>query len=161
MSDVKLARPSPIWDGMGRELCERIIRRAGYDPLSDGNRVVVGGQYDDEYQMLLATLGYIGARKVDDYGDFRLQDVRSWGREVWGAYWDIQRKFGRLEQQLKRSGATYNHTREDSQLVPCPQCVGDRTKYLDDLMETLGDQAVYCMRMIQILKRLEEKGMVP
>lgn len=147
MSDAKLARMMPVWEGQGQKLCERIIRRAGYtppDPRSGIMDAINGGEYDDEYQMLLATLGYIGARKVDDYGDFRMQDIRSFDREIWGAYWDIQRKFGRLEQQLK----SYESSLMDH--VP-----------VDDILETLSDQAVYCVRMIQILKRLEEKGLVP
>jgi hypothetical protein len=121
------------------ELCERILRRAGYKP--DDGVTPTGGKYQDEFDGLLRTLSYIGARKTDDYGDFRMQDIRSWEREVWGSYWDIQRKFGRLETQID---------------VDMP-----RANDIDDIMETLADQAVYCVRMIQILRRLEEKGMAP
>lgn len=122
-------------------LCARILHRAGYH--SD-TVVAKGGMYHAEFQALLSTLGYIGGRKVDEYGDFRQQDIRSFDREVWGCYWDIMRKFGRLEQQL----ATYDSSLNDHASV-------------DDIMETLSDQAVYCVRMIQILQRLNEKGLIP
>jgi hypothetical protein len=124
------------------EFCERILKRAGYDP-KDGVDPH-GGKYQVEYCALLSTLNYIGARKTDDYGDFRLRDVRSFAREVWGAYWDIQRKFGRLETQL----AKFNNHNEVAPKI-------------DDLLETLADQAVYCVRAIQILRRLEEKDLIP
>ena len=124
-------------------LCRRLLVRAGYNEATPPN--ADGGQYQLEFRDLLRTLGYIGARKVDEYGDFRLQDIRSFERETWGAYWDIQRKFGRLEQQLTLAGA---------------EPLGTHAT-VTDLMETLADQAVYCVRMIQILRRLEEKGMVP
>src|SRR5690606_29192941 len=98
----------------------------------------------DEFRSLMYTLTHIGGTKVDQYGDFRLQDIRSFTREMWGAYWDIQRKYGRLENQL----ASYDSPLKDHASV-------------DDILETLGDMAVYCVRMMQILRRLEEKGMVP
>lgn len=124
------------------ELARRLIHRAGY---LDDESVAKGGQYASEYKDILDALHYIGNRKVDDYGDFRLQDIRSFERETWGAYWDIQRKFGRLENQLGQVSDGDDMVR----------------RHIDDLMETLADQAVYCVRMIQILKRLEEKGLVP
>lgn len=116
------------------DLYRRLCQRAGVDP----DAKPVGGQYYDEFQMIMRALVQIGNAKVDQYGDFRLQDIRNWSRETWGAYWDIQRKFGRLENQLQ---------------VEFP--------FLDDIEETLADQAVYCVRMIQILHRLREKGLVP
>lgn len=123
-------------------LCERLLRRAGYQPTD--TVTPKGGEFQEEFDGLLRTLSYIGARKVDDYGDFRMQDIRSFPREVWGAYWDIQRKFGRLENQLQLFNSSLNDPPN-----------------MDDVMETLGDQAVYCVRMIQIFRRLEEKGLVP
>jgi hypothetical protein len=128
-----------------QELSQRIVRRAGYDPMDGVNPS--GGQYQVEFMCLLSTLGYIGARKQDDYGDFRLTDIRSWDRETWGAYWDIMRKFGRLEQQLPHDG----------RVIGDDEPIAD----IDQLFETLGDLAIYCVRMIQILRRLEEKGLVP
>lgn len=132
---------APVVRGPG-PLGERLITLAGY--TVDGD-VAKGGQYAAEYLDILYALAYIGNHKVDDYGDFRLQDIRSWDRETWGAYWDIQRKFGRLENQI------LNVSDGDSVV----------RAHVDKLMETLSDQAVYCVRMIQILRRLEEKGLVP
>lgn len=126
------------------QLCDRIVRRAGYDPLKPVH--VNGGAFDFEFRAILETLAYIGARKTDDYGDFRQHDIRSWTREVYGCYWDIQRKFGRLDQQL-------GHV--------LPEDEGGGPIDIEAIMETLADQAVYCVRMIQILKRLEDKGLVP
>lgn len=117
------------------DVFDRLTRLAGYADIDD--TVAKGGMYAPEFQSLLKALNYIGNRKVDDYGDFRLQDIRSWDRETWGAFWDIMRKFGRLENQLAHHAS------------------------VDAMIETLSDQAVYCVRMIQILLRLEERGMVP
>jgi hypothetical protein len=113
------------------------------------NEVADGGQHAQEFREILDALRYIGNCKVDQYGNFRMEDLRSFEREVWGAYWDIQRKFGRLETQLSQVG---------------PQFYVDSTGLpgmVRDVMETLADQAVYCVRMIQILRRLEEKGLLP
>jgi hypothetical protein len=128
---------------LGRSLVEKALGEF------KENKTYRGGQYVAEYMDILAAMYVIGNAKVDQYGDFRLQDIRSWDREVWGAYWDIQRKFGRLENQIQllRESKTMD---EDCKSVT-----------EDDLFETLIDQAVYCVRMIQILQRLEEKGMVP
>lgn len=138
------------------ELARRLIRRAGYNPDQEG--AWKGGEFADEYKDILDALHYIGNRKVDDYGDFRLQDIRSWDRETWGAYWDIQRKFGRLETQL-RTGTDYLRAHYPGGDVS-PHGMAQE-KIVSDIMESLSDQAVYCIRMIQILRRLEEKGMVP
>ena len=113
-------------------LCADLLRAAGYDP--EHLESPEGGQYNVEFVAILRTLAYIGARKTDQYGDFRMQDIRSKERELWGAYWDIQRKFGRLDTQLTTNAP--------------PIEVG----------ETCGDLAVYAVRLIQILERLKEKG---
>jgi hypothetical protein len=141
-----MPEPNDVGPDPNRELGLRLIHRAGYEMRDVPNPK--GGEYDDEFRGILHALHYIGARKVDDYGDFRLQDIRSWPREIWGAYWDLQRKFGRLERQLD---LIWLRTKDDEISAPS----------VDDLMETLADQAVYCVRMIQILRRLEENGMVP
>lgn len=130
-------------------LGSRLVELAGY-PISNGGRAG-GGAYANEYLNVLDALAYIGNRKVDDYGDFRLQDIRSWDRETWGAFWDILRKFGRLETQMTLSTKHY----ADALVLPA------ESARVDAMMETLSDMAVYCVRMIQILRRLEEKGMVP
>lgn len=130
-------------------LRERLLRKAGYHPDQVKDVQPHGGQYHEEFCEILKTLAYIGGRKTDEYGDFRMQDIRSFDREVWGSYWDIQRKFGRLEQQLLNAGSPQFY--QDSSGL---------TGAVADVMETLGDQAVYCVRMIQILRRLEEKGML-
>ncbi len=151
-------------------LAERIIRLAGYQ-LGAGDRAI-GGQYADEYHEILRALQYIGNRKVDDYGDFRLQDIRSWDREMWGAYWDLQRKFGRLENQLAGQPHDWKDVRPDDDTVTLFVCQRCRHRHddettpkvcapsVDAIMETCSDLAVYAIRTIQILKRLEEKEMV-
>lgn len=131
------------------KLACRLLEHAGYDPANlKGER---GGAFQAEYTGLLHTLGYIGARKVDQYGDFRLTDIRSFERETWGAYWDIQRKFGRLETQMEQARGSRQFFVDSSGL----------TGAVGDMQETLSDMAVYCVRMIQVLQRLEEKGMEP
>jgi len=116
------------------ELCSGLLRAAGFDPQN--LTIPTGGQYNDEFVMILQVLAYIGARKTDLYGDFRMQDIRSKERELWGAYWDIQRKFGRLDAQLAQDETPTN------------------------ISETCGDMAVYCVRLIQIMRRLQERGML-
>ena len=138
------------------ETARRLLTAAGYNPNEE--HVARGGAFAEEYAQLLLALHYIGNRKVDDYGDFRLQDIRSWDRETWGAYWDIQRKFGRLENQLK-IGADFLRAHYPGGDVS-PHGLAQQ-KIVTDLMDTLSDMAVYCVRMIQIHKRLEEKGLVP
>lgn len=115
-------------------LCTNLLLAAGYDP--NNLEMPQGGMYNAEYVAILRTLAYIGARKTDQYGDFRMQDLRSRERELWGAYWDIQRKFGRLDTQLATKAG------------PIP------------IAETAGDMAVYCIRLIQIMQRLKERGML-
>lgn len=129
-------------------LADRLIDLAGYNDRA----IAAGGKYAVEFKQILAALQYIGDRKVDDYGDFRLQDIQSWDRETWGAYWDILRKFGRLNTQLHTARAAFKDPSSDPPSIH---------PIVNQLMETLSDQAVYCVRMIQILKRLEEKGLVP
>ena len=138
------------------ELGLRLMRLAGYAQPDD---VAKGGQYALEYKQILNALNFIGNKKVDEYGDFRLQDIRSWDRETWGAYWDVQRKFGRLEQQLNLASALVGDYDRGDRLHPQFETV--MPKSVNDLMESCSDMAVYCVRMIQILRRLEEKGMVP
>lgn len=116
------------------KLCADLLRSAGFDP--NDLTWPVGGAFNDEFVMILQTLAYIGARKTDLYGDFRQTDLRTKARELWGAYWDIMRKFGRLDTQLE-TGA-----------VPA------------EINETCGDLAVYAVRLIQIQQRLKEKGML-
>jgi hypothetical protein len=126
----------------------RLMHAAGLisSPTEEGFAIKAeGGRYSEEFGQILRAMLIIGNAKVDQYGDFRLQDIRSWDRETWGAYWDIQRKFGRLENQLALVSDGDSMVRH----------------HVTDLMETLSDQAVYCVRMIQILLRLEEKGLVP
>ena len=138
------------------ELGAHLIHRAGYGIIDDN--AVKGGQYAEEYEQILRALLYIGNRKVDDYGDFRLTDIRSWDRETWGAYWDIQRKFGRLDTQLREGTVFLRSHRPGGDVSPHGLA---QIKIVGDMMETLADQAVYCVRMIQVLRRLEEKGLVP
>jgi hypothetical protein len=126
---------------VGHPVARQLLLLAGYTPV-DANEsgtflLPKGGAHAEEYEQIMHALIYIGNRKVDDYGDFRQQDLRSYARESWGAYWDIQRKHGRLETQISSDAS------------------------IEQLMETLGDEAVYCVRMIQILLRLREKGLVP
>lgn len=149
---------SGMIEGPYLDLAHRLIRRAGYEPNDATDVKVIGGMYHKEFEAILIALAYIGARKTDDYGDFRLQDIRSWDRETWGAYWDIQRKFGRLEQQmaLAPENVFTNATHDNVAVNRVMSGV-----HLDAIMETLSDQAVYCVRMIQILRRLEQKGLVP
>lgn len=123
---------APTTDPKILSICEDLLKVAGYDP--NNLTAPIGGSYNEEFLSILRTLAYIGARKTDQYGDFRMQDIRSKERELWGAYWDIQRKFGRLDTQLTTNAP--------------PIEVG----------ETCGDLAVYAVRLIQILERLKEKG---
>lgn len=128
---------APTTDPRILGLCEDLLKAAGYDP---GNlEAPTGGAYNEEFLSILRTLAYIGARKVDQYGDFRMQDIRSPQRELWGCYWDIQRKFGRLDTQL---------------LLPYGEF------HIPSVGETCGDLAVYAVRLIQVLQRLKEKGML-
>lgn len=129
--------------------CEKLVRRLMTLASVHAVEIARGGQYAEEFQGILYALNFIGNAKVDAYGDFRLQDIRSWDRETWGAYWDIQRKFGRLENQLKLISEKAN--------VDDTGTAGT----IDGILETLQDQAVYCVRMMQIILRLEEKGLIP
>lgn len=123
---------APTTDPKILSICEDLLKVAGYDPSNLTEPV--GGSYNEEFLSILRTLAYIGARKTDQYGDFRMQDIRSKERELWGAYWDIQRKFGRLDTQLTTGASS------------------------SEVGETCGDLAVYAVRLIQILERLKEKG---
>jgi hypothetical protein len=123
--------------GIYRRLCEL----ANVDPLARP----VGGKHATEFVYVLTALQQIGNAKVDSYGDGRML-VESADYDTKMLYSDLHRKHIRVNQlmeSIKQSIWTPGH--------PVP---------VDALMETFSDLAVYAVRGIQILRRLEEKGMI-
>lgn len=112
-------------------LHERLTRMAGYD-AGDGI-VPDGGAHAEEFAEILTALRYIGNRKVDEYGDRRMS-VQSRDYDLKMHYSDVFRKFIRYEHAVWKNQNTT----------------------VDQMMESLSDLAVYAVRGIQILKRLEE-----
>lgn len=120
----------------------RLCTLAGVDPLRDD---FVGGAHAFEFHVILLALQKIGDAKVDSYGDSRMQ-VESADYDTKMLYSDLHRK----------------HIRINQQMIDIKACVwaNDGHVPVDSLMETFSDLAVYAVRGIQILRRLEEKGMV-
>ncbi len=120
---------------------ERLCKLAGVDP--DG--AYAGGAHGFEFNEILITLLIIGNAKVDQYGDSRML-VESADYDTKMLYSDLHRKHIRINQLM----ATIKESIWDN----------GGTVPVDSLMETFADLAVYAVRGIQILARLEEKGMV-
>lgn len=114
----------------------RIVALAGY--REDHLPVPSGGQTAAQFHELLDALRYVGDRKVDDYGDQRMTSSRGRDYEMKMAYSDIYRKFIRLE--------TAVWSAPTSPLTP---------QEADHLLETLSDLAVYAVRGMQQVLRLE------
>lgn len=119
----------------------RLCTLAGVDPLSDEQ---VGGAHALEYYVVLLALHKIGNAKVDAYGDSRML-VESADYDTKMLWSDLHRKHIRINQQMEIIKAAIWGSTE----IP-----------VESLMETFSDLAVYAVRGIQILRRLEEKGMV-
>jgi len=119
------------------DLRTRLLRLAGY--------AVPGESYDVvgpnitihlEFKAILSVLEEIAARKVDGYGPFRYDEIEpNWRWEIQSLYQDIERKFGRLKTMVRPDPISEAHA--------------------DELLEILGDLAVYSARGIQIITRLE------
>ena len=120
----------------------RLCTLAGVDPLDDDQ---VGGAHALEYYVILLALQKIGNAKVDSYGDSRML-VESADYDTKMLWSDLHRK----------------HIRINQQMIDIKAAIWDNDGHVpvDTLMETFSDLAVYAMRGIQILRRLEEKGMV-
>lgn len=128
-----------------RSLYGRLCTLAGVDPENDDYK---GGDYAFEFSIVLLALQKIGNAKVDSYGDTRMK-VESADYDSKMLYSDLHRKHIRINEQMAMiKQAIWN---EDANAGDIP---------VDSLMETFSDLAVYAVRGIQILRRLEEKGMV-
>lgn len=124
-----------------RELHDRLCKLAGVDPEAKP----VGGAHAVEYAWVLNALQQIGSAKVDQYGDSRML-VESRDYDTKMLYSDLHRKHIRINELMAAiKTAIWTVGYED----PLPVNV---------LMETFSDLAVYAVRGIQILRRLEEKG---
>lgn len=122
-------------------LHDRLCKLAGVDPESKP----VGGAHAVEYAWVLNALQTIGSAKVDQYGDSRML-VESRDYDTKMLYSDLHRKHIRINQLMEAIKAAIWNTDDE---MPLP---------VDALMETFSDLAVYSVRGIQILRRLEEKG---
>lgn len=124
-----------------KALYARLCTLAGVDPAND---TFVGGAHAFEFHIILLALQKIGDAKVDSYGDSRMQ-VESADYDMKMLYSDLHRKHIRINEMM----AVIKAAIWGGEHVP-----------VDLLMETFSDLAVYAVRGIQILRRLEEKGMV-
>jgi hypothetical protein len=122
----------------------RLCKLASVNPkITDGP---TGGSHTKEFGQILAALFQIGNTKVDQYGDSRML-VRSVDYDTKMLFSDLHRKHIRINELMNTiSRITWNEP------------VNSRA--VDQLMETQADLAVYAVRGIQILRRLEEKGMI-
>lgn len=124
-------------------LAERLLASAGYaDHRQD--HPPDGGSHAAEFGLILGVLEYIGNRKVDEYGDSRLR-VESADYDTKMLYSDLYRKHIRIDQLMR---SVREQVWSDAPIAP------------DKLMETFGDLAIYAVRGIQILARLEEQGLL-
>lgn len=124
-----------------RELHDRLCKLAGVDP--DGKPV--GGAHAVEFAWVLNALQQIGNAKVDQYGDSRML-VESRDYDTKMLYSDLHRKHIRINELMATIKSAIWGTEYE---MPLP---------VNTLMETFSDLAVYAVRGIQILRRLEEKG---
>ena len=124
-----------------KELYERLCRMAHVDP----NVTPTGGAHAVEFAWVLNALQQIGSAKVDQYGDSRML-VESRDYDTKMLYSDLYRKHIRINELMATIKAAIWNTEYE---MPLP---------VDVLMETFSDLAVYAVRGIQILRRLEEKG---
>jgi ribonuclease HI len=123
---------------------ERLCELAGVDP----GGTPVGGAHSAEFGAILQALEQIGNAKVDSYGDSRML-VESADYDTKMLYSDLHRKHIRIDQLMAAIKVLiWNEDREPGDVQ------------VNALMETFSDLAVYAVRGIQILRRLEEKGMV-
>jgi hypothetical protein len=123
-------------------LYHRLCRLASVDPRG----VPVGGGHVIEFGNVLAALWQIGNTKVDHYGDSRML-VRSVDYDTKMLFSDLHRKHIRINELMNAiSRITWNEAITHSAV--------------NQLMETQADLAVYAVRGIQILRRLEEKGLI-
>lgn len=126
-------------------LSARLKIRAGYPDFATAPKPR-GGRYAGEFYDVLMALYYIGNRKVDDYGDGRMtMDPSIHDYDLKMLYSDLYRKHIRINEQM---AAVKRLIWEE------PMVTGTH----DALMETLGDLAVYAVRGIQIIARLEEQA---
>jgi len=133
---------------MFRPLHERLLRLAGYVFPSQQPHPVEAkfGPYESrhgdvqaEFRYILAILEEIAARKVDDYGPFRYDEIEfNWRWEIQSLYQDIERKFGRLKSFIR------------------PQPSNNTVSNREVILETLVDLSVYAARGIQIIVRYEQ-----
>jgi hypothetical protein len=119
----------------------RLCTLAGVDPTRDD---FVGGAHAFEFHVILLALQKIGDAKVDSYGDSRMR-VESADYDTKMLYSDLHRKHIRINELM----AAIKIAIWSGEPIP-----------VDTLMETFSDLAVYSVRGIQILRRLEEKGKV-
>jgi len=147
------------------DIYPRLCLLAGVDP----NGRPQGGQHAIEFECVLNALQQIGNAKVDSYGDSRML-VESTDYDTKMLYSDLHRKHIRINElmgAIKRRvwnpdacGVCRGQGRDSSGLR-CDACLGGgKSPDVAGLMETFSDLAVYAARGIQILRRLEEKGMV-
>ena len=125
-----------------RELHDRLCRLAGVDPESKPE----GGSQAVEFAWVLNALQQIGNAKVDSYGDSRML-VESADYDTKMLWSDLHRKHIRIDELMAAVKKAIWHDVNEGLPV-------------DHLMETFSDLAVYAVRGIQILRRLEEKRMV-
>jgi len=124
-----------------KALYARLCTLAGVDADCD---TYVGGAHALEFHVILLALQTIGDAKVDSYGDSRML-VESADYDTKMLYSDLHRKHIRINEMM----AVIKAAIWGGEHVP-----------VELLMETFSDLAVYAVRGIQILRRLEEKGMV-
>lgn len=123
------------------EIYRRLCLLAGVDP--DGKPI--GGAHAVEFECVLNALQQIGNAKVDGYGDGRML-VESADYDTKMLYSDLYRKHIRMKVMM--------------QIIKHDIWYRPGELNVTGLMETFSDLAVYAVRGIQILRRLEEKGMV-
>lgn len=121
----------------------RLLTAAGYEDF-DRSQPPIGGAHAREFEEILNALQYIGDRKVDEYGDGRMQ-VESADYDTKMLWSDLYRKSIRINELLA----------EIKRMIWTGQPIEGHK-----LQETFGDLAVYCVRGIQIVERLREKGLL-
>jgi hypothetical protein len=127
-------------------LAKQIMTNAGY-PDVDVTYIVEPAMKwgkDPEFVVIISTLHEVAMRKQEAYGDGRLQ-VTSADYDVKMTYSDLYRKAIRIDQLMATlKTQVWN---------------GDPRDYrAHALMDTFSDLAVYAMRAIQILHRLQQRG---
>jgi hypothetical protein len=124
-----------------RSLTDRIITGAGYPNWTEEGPPF-GGPFAEQFSEIIVALRYVGNRKVDEYGNSRLEvDPTIPDYDLKMLYSDLYRKHIRINEQMAEIKR---------------RIWSNEIGSVDTLIDTLGDLAVYSIRGIQILTLLEE-----